>query len=157
MCAQNYKTWSQSEIQSWEKKRRPRLKEPERQSKSGRVLPVGISLSRRCVPMECLSDGGHAVGQAVQAPGVQTQTSVCHVAAEQNTAHQMHTRDIIIRPRDAEQHHTSSLLIDCLLSQRSPHASCCPLDTALINQSRTVGPAAGRGGPPTPEHKHAAG
>lgn len=44
--------------------------------------PVGIPLSRRRVPMERLSDGGHAVGQAVQAPRVQTQTSVSHVAAK---------------------------------------------------------------------------
>lgn len=32
--------------------------------------------------MERLSDGGHAVGQAVQAAGVQTQASVSHVAAK---------------------------------------------------------------------------
>lgn len=45
-------------------------------------LPVSISLSRRRVSMERLSDGGHAVGQAVQAPRVQAQTSVSHVAAK---------------------------------------------------------------------------
>lgn len=35
--------------------------------------------------MQCLSDGGHAVGEAVQAPRVQTQTSVSHVAAKRKT------------------------------------------------------------------------
>ena len=50
-------------------------------------LPVSISLPRRRFPMERLSDGGHAVGQAVQAPRVQSQTSVSHVAAKHNTTH----------------------------------------------------------------------
>lgn len=44
-------------------------------------LPVSVPLP--CVSM-CLSNGGHAVGQAVQAPSVQAQTSVGHVAVKHN-------------------------------------------------------------------------
>lgn len=46
------------------------------------VLPVSVSLSWRRIPMECLSDGSHAVRQSVQATSVKPQTSVSHVAAK---------------------------------------------------------------------------